>query len=180
MNYNFELIDLKTLEKLRRRRKTLLPYKKIDGRKDERWNTKLIKSSIMGSLYKGDSIPHVAETLTKVLGMNESSAIRNARTAMTSAQNSGRLESYKEAEKRGIQMKKVWMATHDHRVRDWHLDLDGEMVDIDEPFENEIEVRTGHFLSDRILYPGDPNADPANTYNCRCTMKVALKGIDYD
>lgn len=30
------------------------------------------------------------------------------------------------------------------------------------------------------MYPGDPTADPANIYNCRCTMIAQIKGFERD
>lgn len=39
---------------------------------------------------------------------------------------------------------------------------------MDKPFESE--------LGD-IMYPGDPSADPANVYNCRCTIAARVIGF---
>lgn len=63
--------------------------------------------------------------------MNRDSAIRTARTAVTGAQNAGRLDSYYAAEKMGIKCRKQWMATLDGRTRHSHAMLDGEIVDND-------------------------------------------------
>ena len=41
-------------------------------------------------------------------------------------------------------------------------------VDIEEPWENEFG---------KIMFPGDPSADPANTYNCRCSMSAKVIGF---
>ena len=41
-------------------------------------------------------------------------------------------------------------------------------VDIDEPFVNSFG---------KIMFPGDPHADPANVYNCRCAMVSEIKGF---
>ena len=71
-------------------------------------------------------------------------------------------------EKDGIVMKREWLATNDSRTRHWHAELDGEEVDIDEPWVNEFG---------EIMFPGDPSADPANTYNCRCSMRSIVKGF---
>ena len=46
-------------------------------------------------------------------------------------------------------------------VRDAHKDLEGDVKDVDEPFVNRLG---------EIMYPGDPNADPANVWNCHCTL----------
>ncbi|MGN0683747.1 MAG: phage minor head protein, partial [Oscillospiraceae bacterium] len=110
----------------------------------------------------------IASRLAKVENMNANVAIRTARTAVTSAENKGRLDGLERAQKDGIILKKRWIATHDARVRDWHAELDGQIVDIDKPFENSIG---------EIMYPGDPAADGANIYNCRCTMVGEVLGF---
>ena len=81
---------------------------------------------------------------------------------ITGAQNAGRMERLHEAQDMGVVVKKKWLATMDKRTRDVHRDeLNGVEVDVDEPFHTS--------LGD-IMFPGDPNADPANVYNCRCTL----------
>ncbi len=71
------------------------------------------------------------------------------------------MERLHEAQDMGIVVKKKWLAAHDDRVRDAHAELDGQEVGIDEPFHSS--------LGD-IMYPGNPTADPALVYNCRCTL----------
>jgi hypothetical protein len=100
--------------------------------------------------------------------MNETSAIRNARTSVTSAENKGRMDMLHGAEDKGVQTMKVWMATSDSRTRDAHAELDGEEAYVDEPFYNEFG---------KIMYPGDPDADPANVYNCRCSLGYHVIGF---
>ena len=110
----------------------------------------------------------IAGRLSKVADMNETAAIRNARTMVTCAENKGRQDSYARATADGIVMKREWIATNDRRTRHWHAELDGVEVDIDEPWENEFG---------KIMFPGDPSADPANTYNCRCSMAAKVIGF---
>lgn len=166
--YSFQLVDAATVRNLATSDKTLLPYKVVNGRKDERWNTKVVNSEIMQGIIQGESIPNIAKRLQNVTEMNRAGAVRNARTTVTSAENKGRMDSYHEAEEMGIVMKKRWISTHDHRTREWHTALDGVEADIDKPFENEYG---------KIMYPGDPDADPANVYNCRCTLISDIKGF---
>ena len=84
-----------------------------------------------------------------------------ARTAMTGAQNSGRQTTFENAKGLGIKLKKEWMATLDNHTRINHILLDGQKVNTDDDFEVD---------GLKIRYPGDPQAVPAMTYNCRCTM----------
>ena len=67
----------------------------------------------------------------------------------------------------GIRIQKRWMATLDDKTRDAHADLDGQIAEIDEPFDS---------LLGPIDYPGDPDAEPANVYNCRCGMDEVFPG----
>lgn len=166
--YSFELVDAATVKNLATSDKTLLPYKYVDGKKDVRWNTQKVNSEIMQGIIQGDSIPKMAKRLQNVTEMNRVSAIRNARTTATSAENKGRMDSFHRAEEMGIQIKKVWIAANDARTREAHAELDGEEADIDEPFSNSIG---------EIMFPGDPDADPANVYNCRCSLGTRIVGF---
>jgi len=155
--YSFELVDASTVKNLATSDKTLLPYKYVDGKKDVRWNTQKVNAEVLQGIIQGESIPNIAKRLTNVMGMNMASAIRNARTTVTSAENKGRMDSLHVAAEKGVIAHKIWMATHDSRTREAHIELDGQEQEIDNPFESE--------LGD-IMYPGDPEADPANVYNC--------------
>lgn len=166
--YSFEMIDKSAVESVAKSNKTLLPYKKINGKKDERWNTKKINAEILQGILQGESIGDIAERLQKVTEMTRESAIRNARTAVTSAESKGRQDSFERAKENGVISKKVWLAARDARTRATHRALDGQEVEIDQPFEID-----GY----KIMYPGDPDAAPEMTYNCRCTMKEKIIGF---
>ena len=166
--YSFALVDADTVKNLATTDKSLLPYKQLDEKTDVRWNVKKMNSEVLQGILQGEPMDKIASRLSKVTDMNETAAIRNARTMVTGAENKGRQDSYKRAEKDGIVMKREWIATNDSRTRHWHAELDGVEVDIDEPWVNEFG---------EIMFPGDPSADPANTYNCRCSM--AAKVVDF-
>ena len=165
---SFSLVDETTVKNLVKDNPKLLPTKKLDIPKDKRWNQKAINAQVLQSIIQGESIPEMAKRLTPIMDRNEKSAIRNARTMTTSAQNKGRLDSYEAAQDKGIVLHKVWMATNSERTRAWHAALNGVEVEIDEPFENDYGT---------IMFPGDPNADPGNVYNCRCTLTTKIIGF---
>ena len=166
VNFGFDLYSEKSVERLLRDNPKLLPPKKLDPAKDNPWNMRNIRSQVTQGLIQGESIPKIAKRLSEVVpNRNEKQMVLHARTAMTSAQNGGRQERFKEAEKLGIKFKKVWIATFDNRTRDSHRDLDGQAVKPDEPFRWGDEF---------INFPGDPGADPALVYNCRCTLGTEL------
>lgn len=145
---------------------------KINAGKVKAWNMKNVQSVMMQGIMQGESVGQIATRLSKAVGeTNRKVAIRNARTMITGIQNGGRIDSYDRAISMGIEMQKQWLATLDNRTRHWHRELDGVAVDNDKPFENEYG---------EIMYPGDPDADPANIYNCRCTLIASLKGFPLD
>lgn len=167
--YNFALVDEHTVKALiDRGDKSLVPQKQLNIPKDKQWNMKIINSQVLQGILQGESIDKISKRLQNVTDMNEASAVRNARTMTTSAENKGRQDSYQKASEDGIVMKKVWIATDDKRTRAWHADLDGEEVDVDDTWTNEYGD---------ISYPGDPDANPCNVYNCRCSMKTDIIGF---
>lgn len=170
--YSFELVDANTVKNLATKDETLLPYKYIDGRKDVRWNTQAVNSEVLQGIIQGESIPNIAKRLRNVTDMNRASAVRNARTATTGAESRGRMDMLRSAKEKGINAKKVWLSSNQPgRTRDAHMpgDFNELEVDIDQPFENSIG---------EIMYPGDPAADPANVYNCRCTLTYKVVGFE--
>lgn len=166
--YSYTLVDKATVKHLATTNKSFLPFKKLNESKDVKWNTKKINSEVLQGVLQGESVPKIAKRIQKVQEMNTNASIRTARTMITSAENKGRLDSLKRAEADGIILEKEWIATSDSRTRDWHNELDGTTKPIDEPFENAIG---------KIMFPGDPSADGANVYNCRCSMAGVVKGF---
>lgn len=166
---SFTLYDAHTVRNLAMSNKSLLPYKTIDAAKDMRWSTKLLNSEVMKGILQGESMDEIAKRLTNVVGMEADAAIRNARTMVTSAENKGRMDMMDDAEKLGIKAVKIWIATKDARTRDWHAELDGQMCKKDEPFVNSVG---------KIMYPGDPAANGANVYNCRCALGYKVIGFE--
>ena len=166
--YSFTLVDADTVRNLALNDETLLPYKYIDGKKDIRWNTKKVNAEVLQGILQGESIPDIAKRLSNVTEMNKTAAIRNARTSVTSAECNGRQDSYIRATNDGIILNREWIATNDGRTRHSHRLLDGQIAEVDKPFKSE--------LGD-IMYPGDPEADPANVYNCRCTIAAKVIGF---
>lgn len=156
VNTSFTLYDKHTVERLVKENPDILPTPK---KSDPRWDKQKFQEGITQGILQGESIPKVAKRV--VLGTMEGDmkkAVRNARTATTSAENGGRLNSYKRAADMGIKLKKTWMATDDSFTRQAHMDADGETIGINDEFSTECD------------YPGDPGGPPEQVWNCRCTM----------
>lgn len=166
--YSFTLTDPDTVKELAKADKSLLPYKKLDARKDIPWNMRNINRQVLQGIISGDSIPKISKRIMKVQEMNKDAAIRTARTIVTGAENKGRMDSYEAAQAEGIILEKEWLSTPGKRTRDWHAELDGQKRPVDKPFSNAVGL---------IMYPGDPGAHPANVYNCRCTLVANVKGF---
>ena len=145
--------------------------KEIKEGKQYAWDRRRITSVLTQAILQGESIPKITKRLEQVTAGDHKAAIRNARTMMTGVQNAGRIDAMDRAIDKGIPVQKQWLATLDMRTRHWHKALDGVIVDNDEPFENEFG---------KIMFPGDPDADGSNVYNCRCTLLPAIKGYALD
>ena len=169
LGVSFSLVDEATVRRRIVSGEILLPHKEIDIPKDQRWNTKQLNSSLLQGIIQGESIPKIAKRIEPVVDNNKAAAVRNARTMTSGAENEGRLDSYRQMESKGMVLKKCWIATPGNRTRDWHSDIDGQEVDIEEPFI----VGNG----DKLECPGDPKAHPRTVYNCRCSMKMRVVGM---
>lgn len=170
-NVGFDLWDEQTVKRLMVEQPDLMPYyppkRALKRGIDLAYGKKQITASVTGSILQGKSIKHMADDLQKrITTMSRDSAIRTARTAVTGAQNAGRMDSYAAAEKMGIKLKKEWSATLDARTRHSHAMLDGEQVPQDKKFSNGCR------------FPGDPQGPPWEIYNCRCTLIAAVDGVD--
>lgn len=170
-NVGFDLWDEQTVKRLMVEQPDLMPYyppkRALKRGIDLAYGKKQITASVTSSILQGKSIKHMADDLQKrITTMSRDSAIRTARTAVTGAQNAGRMDSYAAAQKMGIKLKKEWLATLDARTRHSHAMLDGEQVAQDKKFSNGCR------------FPGDPQGPPWEIYNCRCTLIAAVEGVD--
>lgn len=170
-NVGFDLWDEQTVKRLIVEQPDLMPYyppkRALKRGIDLEYGKKQITASVTSSILQGKSIKHMADDLQKrITTMSRDSAIRTARTAVTGAQNAGRMDSYAAAEKMGIKLKKRWVATLDSITRHTHAMLDGEQVAQDKKFSNGCR------------FPGDPQGPPWEIYNCRCTLIADVEGVD--
>jgi len=160
---SFDIYSEKAVTKLIKDRDQLLPEWKIDEEKDYKWNYRKVNNAVTQGIIQGESVDKIMARLARDLcSMNESKMRMFARTAITGAQNAGHQQQMADAEKElGIKQLKQWVATLDMRTRDTHRHLDGQEVPYDKPFHSDLGL---------IRFPGDPEAEPGNVYNCRCDM----------
>ena len=170
-NVGFTLWDESTVRRLLVEEPDLMPNypeaKAVKRGIDLEYGKKQIRASVTSGILQGKSVGKIASDLqNRIAEMNRTSAVRAARTAVTGAENAGRMDSYKAASDMGIEVRKRWVATKDGRTRHAHRRLDGQTVDWNESFASELG---------KIRYPGDPRAKPANVYNCRCSLRTVEK-----
>lgn len=173
-NADFTLWDEQTVKRLIVEEPDLMPYypkaRAVKRGIDLAYGKKQITASVTSLILQGKSIKGIADDLQgRITTMNRGSAIRTARTAVTGAQNAGRMDSYVAAEKMGIKLKREWLATLDNRTRHAHAMLDGQQAEMGKPFKAD-----GY----EIMFPGDTSAPAYLVYNCRCTLIAAVDGVD--
>lgn len=163
MDLSFGIYDSATVTRLIKEQPELLPRKVVNGAKDKAWNRTKIANAVTQGIIQGEGIPEIAKRIARQVGSDNMEAMtRYARTAMTGAQSAGRWETMHEAQQRGINVKKQWMAHLDSKTRDSHRNLDWQIAEVDEPFHSDFG---------EIMYPGDFQAHPSDVYNCRCRLK---------
>ena len=175
---DFTLWDESTVRRLLVEQPDLMPYyppsralnRGIDLEYGKSQITKHVTSGILRGLAPGKI---ANELMSGITTMNRDSAVKAARTGITTAQNAGRLDSYIAAEKMGIQIKRRWVCTKDALTRFSHGMADGQIVvGTKEPF------KVGGY---KMMFPGDKSmgAPGHEIYNCRCTTRTVEKdGIE--
>lgn len=138
--------------------------------KDIRWQEGKLQSVITQSILQGESIPNMSKRIAREMGeINHKSTIRYARTAITGAENAGKVDAYRRAEDMGVELDQQWRAVVDMRTRHEHRQLDGQTRHVGEPFEVD-----GY----KLMFPGDPSAPGHLIWNCRCHLRGVVKGLE--
>ena len=150
------------------RRPEYVRPKRPDPKKNIPWHNKRVESIVRSEMKKGHSVDKIAKKLYKVTDLDGVSAYRTARTGVTRAENEARIDAMYEAQELGIKYDKIWIATLDARTRTSHRILHGERVPCEEYFSNE------------LFEPADPDGDPAEIYNCRCSLGWSPAGVSME
>jgi SPP1 gp7 family putative phage head morphogenesis protein len=91
-----------------------------------------------------------------------------ARTETIRAANAASLANVND---KGYIVQKKWLAVIDRRTRDDHKELDEKVVEKEASWT--FEDKDG--VTQTLKYPGDPDAPPEQTINCRCSMVWVAK-----
>lgn len=140
----------------------------MDGIKDLDDLKRTVTRQIVSGIMSGENTAKLVKRIQKITEMKLSDITRIARTQTTRIENFGRLKAYESMEKQGYKIYKKWVAVGDNRTRPAHKKVDGTEVPLDDFFIVDGE---------KMMYPGDPNASPKNTVNCRCTIKSVAKKV---
>jgi SPP1 gp7 family putative phage head morphogenesis protein len=118
-----------------------------------------LRTTLSEGITDGEGIPKLKNRVLGVMGEAKTSrAVKIARTETHNTVVSGTHETYIAA---GV-LKQEWLTTIDGRERDSHAAINGEVVEIDQPFSNG------------LMFPGDPGGDASEVVNCRCALLPVL------
>lgn len=123
-----------------------------------------LKKKVAGEISRGiataDSYVNIARNIANgtMAGINKT--MRIARTEGHRIQCTAAFDAQYAAKDAGADIVKQWDATLDGRTRDTHRQLDGQIRELDEPFE---------VYGMEAMFPSD-FGDPAEDINCRCAL----------
>ena len=89
-------------------------------------------------------------------------AIRITRTESHRITNEVKQQTIAKAQEKGADVVKQWDSTLDGRTRSTHMELDGQLRELDQPFKVPSTGATA-------MYPGGFGV-PAEDINCRCAL----------
>ena len=132
---------------------------------------KAIRQEITRGIASGMGIHDIARNISNVSKAPMGRAKNIARTECHRIQQASTFDAQEKAKGRGADVVKQWDSTLDGATRPVHMRLDGQIREVDEPFEAG---------GRKAMYPGD-FGDPAEDCNCRCvSLTRARWALDDD
>lgn len=139
-------------------------------------DTKVLSKQIAGEISRGIAsafmYSEISRNIAGYCGISKNKAMRIARTESHRIQCKATADAQRKAKEKGADVVKQWDASLDGKTRDTHWELDGQIRELDEPFE--VQGMTA-------MQPGD-FGDPAEDCNCRCALLQRVRwalGNDY-
>lgn len=133
---------------------------------------KKISGEISRGLSSGQMYNEIARNVASWARIPKNNAMRIARTEAHRIQCKATMDACHKAKDKGADVVKQWDASLDGKTRDTHRQLDGQIRELDEPFE---------VAGMTAMQPGD-FGDPAEDCNCRCALLQRARwalGNDY-
>lgn len=126
-----------------------------------------LREVLNDGIEAGSSIDEIAGDIEDTFDDIDSGRAETiARTEVGYASNAASTAAY---ELSGLVSKREWVATQDDRVRDDHDEMDGQTVDMDEPFTAPDGATA--------MFPGDFGVGEQDI-NCRCTTAPIVEDVD--
>lgn len=139
-------------------------------------DTKVLSKQIAGEISRGiasaSMYSEISRNIAGYCGISKNKTMRIARTESHRIQCKATADAQRKAKEKGADVVKQWDASLDGKTRDTHRELDGQIRELDEPFE--VQGMTA-------MQPGD-FGDPAEDCNCRCALLQRARwalGNDY-
>ena len=139
-------------------------------------DTKVLSKQIAGEISRGiassSMYSEISRNIAGYCGISKNKAMRIARTESHRIQCKATADAQRKAKEKGADVVKQWDASLDGKTRDTHRELDGQIRELDEPFE--VQGMTA-------MQPGD-FGDPAEDCSCRCALLQRARwalGNDY-
>lgn len=126
---------------------------------------KVIAAEISRGIAASMSYSEIARNVANQTGIAKNRARSIVITESHRIQEEASQDARVEAKKKGANIVKQWDATLDHKTRDTHRRLDGQIREVDEPFE--IDGKTA-------MYPGGFGRAEEDC-NCRCVALTRAK-----
>lgn len=155
LGINFKQFDERVLTKMNERLDVL------SGQVTDTTQNILENQLLKAGVEAGQGIAELARDLQGTFKNLETwRAETIARTEVVGGFNASSREAALES---GVVAGRTWMTAEDERVRESHSDLDGyETASLDDPYPNG------------LMFPADPDGDPAETINCRCVEEYTI------
>ena len=115
-----------------------------------------IMREISRSIAQSLSYQEMARNLKNTTNVDYNKSLRIAKTEGHRIQCESAFNVQVRAKTKGAEVMKQWDSTLDSRTRPSHQKVDGELVEVEEPFSNG------------LMYPGDPNGMAKEVINGRC------------
>lgn len=130
-----------------------------------------IRQYVSRGIASSQSWADVARSINYRMNIGMNRSVRIARTEGHRVASKSTLDAQRAAKEKGADVVKQWDATLDKRTRPHHARLDGQLREIDDPFEVD-----GH----KAMYPGGFGI-ASEDINCRCAiLQRARWALDED
>lgn len=138
-----------------------------------------IRDVIERGIANRSSTEEIAAEIVDATG-GEIAIQRARRIARTEVHNAAMYGQQAAAEASPLQFTKEWLSTEDQRTRYSHHRANAQRVDLETPFQVLIARDAEHDdgRTEPMMFPGDLDASPGNTINCRCVVMYQPKLID--